>query len=118
MQLTAELDDLLCRLFHEAKGIIVRPLIQGHSGMGVLRIQPFYKNKGMGRELIVKFGEVRQIEEEYKNFKEYVEPFLGSGRNATILDMRRSTHLAGILYSLLGTSSEELVDFGDILSSS
>jgi CheY-like chemotaxis protein len=111
-QLTAELDDLLCRLFHEAKGIIVRPLIQGHSGVGVLRIQPFYKNKGMGRELIVKFGNVQQIEEEYKNFKEFVEPFLGSGRNTTILALRRTTHLAGILYSLLGTSSDELVDFG------
>ena len=110
--LTAELDDLLCRLFHDAKGIIVRPLIQGHSGVGVLRIQPFYKNKGMGRELIVKFGDVQQIEEEYKNFKEFVEPFLGSGRNTTILAMRRTTHLAGILYSLLGTTSDELVDFG------
>jgi CheY-like chemotaxis protein len=112
-QLIAELDDLLCRLFHEAKGIIVRPLIQGNSGMGVLRIQPFYKNKGMGRESIVKFGDVWQIEKEYMNFKEYVEPFLGSGRNTTILDMRRTTHLAGIVYSLLGTGSDELIDFGD-----
>jgi CheY-like chemotaxis protein len=112
-QLTAELDDLFCRLFYEAKGILVRPLIPGHSGAGVLRIQPFYKNKGMGRELIVKFGDVNQIEEEYKNFKEYVEPFLAGGRNTTILDMRRTTHLAGILYLLLGTSSDELVDFGE-----
>lgn len=112
-QLTAELDDLLCRLFHEAKGILVRPLIPGYSGVGVLCIQPFYNNKGMGRELIVKFGQAQQIEEEYKNFKEFVEPFLGSGRNTTILDMRRTTHLAGILYSLLGTSSDELVDFGE-----
>jgi CheY-like chemotaxis protein/thiamine kinase-like enzyme len=112
-QLTAELDDLFCRLFHEAKGILVRPLITGYSGVGVLRIQPFYQNKGMGRELIVKFGDVQQIEEEYKNFKEFVEPFLGSGRNTTILDMRRTTHLAGILYSLLGTSSDELTDFGE-----
>jgi CheY-like chemotaxis protein len=112
-QITAELDDLLCRLFNEAKGILVRPLIPGHSGTGVLRIQPFYENKGMGRELIVKFGDVRQIEEEYKSFKEYVEPFLGSGHNTTIIEMRRSTHLAGILYSLLGTSSDKLVDFSD-----
>ena len=118
MQIAAELDDLLCRLFHEAKGVLVRPLSSGYSGVGVLRIQPFFNNKGVGRELVVKFGEVRQIEKEYKNFKEFVEPFLGSGRNTTILDMRRTTHLAGILYSLLGASSDELVDFGTFYNQS
>lgn len=111
-QLTAELDDLLCRLFYQVKGIIVRPLTPGYSGTAVLRIQPFHKNKGMGRELIVKFGDALLIEREYRNFKEYVEPFLASGRNTIILAIRRTSHLAGILYSLLGTNSDELENFG------
>ncbi len=65
----------------------------------------------MGHEVVVKFGDVHQIVEEYSNFKEYVQPFLGSGRNTTILDMRRTPHLGGIIYSLLG-ADDELEDFG------
>src|SRR5205807_8219414 len=44
-QMAAELEDLLCRLFYQAKGILVRPLTPGQSGTGILRIQPFYSNR-------------------------------------------------------------------------
>src|SRR5579863_10034928 len=112
-QIATELEDLLCRLFYQAKGILVRPLIPGQSGTGVARIQPFYGNRGIGREMIVKFGDFGKIQEEYHNFKEYVEPFIGGGRSTTVLDVRRTTHLGGITYSLLGTNNDQLVDFAD-----
>lgn len=112
-QMAIELVDLLCRLFYHTNGILVRPLTPGQSGAGVLRIQPFYSNKGIGREMIVKFGDIRKIQQEYDNFKEYVEPFVGGGRNTAVLDVRRTTHLGGIIYTFLGTSSDQLVDFAE-----
>ena len=112
-QMALELEDLLCRLFYNTNGILVRPLTTGQSGAGVLRIQPFYSNKGMGREVIVKFGDVHKIQKEYDNFKEYVEPFVGGGRSTAVLDVRRTTHLGGIIYTFLGTSSDQLVDFAE-----
>ncbi|MFL5624110.1 MAG: response regulator [Ktedonobacteraceae bacterium] len=112
-QVAAELEDLLCRLFYQAKSIQIQPLTSGRSGTGVMRIQPFYSAKGIGYEVIVKFGDCSKIEEEYNNFKEYVQPFLGGGRNTTILDVRRTPQLGGIIYSLLGSNNDRLVDFGE-----
>ena len=112
-QVADELEDLLCRLFFQAKSILVRPLAPGQSGTGVLQIQPFYTTGGGGHEVIVKFGDFRKIEKEYHNFKQYVQPFLGGGRNTTVLDLRHTTHLGGIIYSLLGTSHDQLINFGD-----
>jgi CheY-like chemotaxis protein len=112
-QMAVELEDLLCRLFYQANSILVRPLSQGQSGTAVLRVQPFFTIKGGGHEVVVKFGEFSKIEVEYNNFKEFVQPFIGGGRNTTVLDLRRTPHLGGIVYSLLGTSNDQLVEFGD-----
>jgi CheY-like chemotaxis protein len=112
-QMGEELDDLLCRLFYQAKSILVRPLTAGHSQTGVLLVQPFYTTGGGGHEVVVKFGYSRKIEQEYSNFKRYVQPFLGGGRNTTALNMRRTPHLGGIIYSLLGSINDQLVDFGE-----
>jgi len=113
VQMAAELEDLLCRLFYQAKSVLVWPLTQGQSGTTVLRVQPFYTTKGGGHEVVVKFGEFNKVEVEYKNFKDFVQPFIGGGRNTTVLDLRRTVHLGGIIYSLLGTSNDQLVEFGE-----
>lgn len=109
--LASELTDLLCRLFYQASSLLVLPLSGGRSGTSVLRVQPFYTTGG-GYEVVVKFGEADKIEQEYVNFKKYVQPFLGGGRNTTIIDMRRTPRLGGIIYSLLGTVNDQLSDFG------
>ncbi len=111
-QVAAEVDDLLCRLFNRADSILARPLIAGQSGTGVLWVQPFYKSGG-GRAVVVKFGDFHKIDEEYRNFKQYIQPFVGGGRNTTVLDLRRTPHLGGIIYSLLGAANESLEDFGE-----
>lgn len=110
-RMTYELDDLLCRLFNQAQSVLVRPLVPGQSGTGVLWAQPFYTSGG-GRAVIVKFGSVDKVEVEYHNFKEYIQPFIGGGRNTTVLDLRHTPHLGGIIYSLLGATNDQLEDFG------
>lgn len=111
-RLAEELEDLLCRLFYRAKKILVRPLTAGYSGMGVLRAQPGYPG-GTGHEVVVKFGNASAIKKEYRNFKDLVQPFLGGGRNTFALDFRRTPYLGGVIYSLLGTVNDQMIDFAD-----
>jgi CheY-like chemotaxis protein len=108
----AELDDLLCRLFSEAESLLVQPLAVGHSDAGVLLAQPFLPAGG-GRAVVVKFGEAREIDTEYDNFSAYVQPFMGGGRNTTVLGRRRTPRLGGIIYSLLGAAGDRLDDFAN-----
>lgn len=110
-QMATELDDLLCRLFNQAEQLIARPLRPGHSGAGVLRIEPFFKGGG-GQAVIVKFGDVRKIDEEYRNFQSHVQPFVGGGRRTAALNLQRTARLGGIVYSLLGAKGDQ-EHFGD-----
>jgi CheY-like chemotaxis protein len=114
-RLRHELDDLLCRLFSQSDSILVKRLSLGRSGAGVLRVEPFFKERG-GQEIIVKFGDASQIQAEYRNFKEHVESFIGEGRSTAVRYMRRTTHLEGITYTFLGTDSRQLIDFSHFYS--
>jgi CheY-like chemotaxis protein len=107
----AELEDLLCRLFHAAETLRVQHVANGHSGTGVLRVMPFYE-RGGGNEVIVKFGSVAKIQQERHNFEQYAKPFIGAGRNSTTLDVQRSARLGGITYTLVGASAGQPEDFG------
>jgi hypothetical protein len=100
MRMAAELDDLLCRLFYNARSLLLRPLAPGQSGSGVLLATPFY-DYGAGQPVIVKFGELEKIDTEYKNFKKFVQPFVGGGRSTSVNDIDRTAHLAGVVYSAL-----------------
>ncbi len=110
ISLAEELDDLLCRLFHKAQSLIIKPLTAGHGGSGVLRVQPFYPS-GSGQEVVVKFGDYRKIDLEYQNFKKYIQPFVGGARATSVLDLRRTKSLGGIVYSFLGATSDHLQSF-------
>ncbi|HET8842931.1 MAG TPA: response regulator, partial [Ktedonobacteraceae bacterium] len=110
-KLGEELEDLFCRLFHNAQSIHVQPLSPGWSGTGVLQIQPFYQSGGRGRDVIVKFGSIRKIDAEYANFQNYVQNFISEGRNSIALQTRRTAQLGGIIYSHLGASGDQMKDF-------
>ncbi len=112
-RLEDELDDLLRRLFSNAESILIRAMKPGYSGTCVLLIKPFYTNTGGGRTFVVKFGNVNKIKQEYDNFKQFVEPFVGGKRCTGILASNRTPLLGGIRYSLLGASGDLLEEFGD-----
>lgn len=102
-----ELEDLLCRLFFQAKSILVQPMVAGRSGANVLWVQPFYADGGGGRAVVVKFGNSYKIRQEYHNYKHSVEPFVGGQRCTAILDLRQTASLSGIVYSLLGAIDDQ-----------
>lgn len=111
-QVAEELEDLLCRLFKDAKSVMVRSLIPGYSGAAVLYAQPHYEKGGASRPVVVKFGDLKKVEEEYENFKTYVQYFLG-GCYTAVIDVRYTPHLGGIIYTFLGNSQEILTNFGE-----
>ena len=110
-QMMFELEDLLNRLFYKAKSIFINPLTPGYSGTSVLKVRPVY-NEGAARSVIVKFGDLTKIEEEYMRFKRYAEPYIGGGFYTTTIDLRYTPRLGGITYSLVGVNNDQLEDFG------
>lgn len=112
-RLFAELDDLLCRLFHYAKSLIVTPLEAGHGKGAVLKIQLSLGDAGVPQPVIVKFGEAALIDREYRNFKEYVEGFIGGARSTNVKDLKRTQRLGGIVYSFLGATGGRFESFGE-----
>jgi len=111
-RLAEELDDLLCRLFNRADSLLVKPMTSGLSGLAVLLATPSSSTAGAGQPFIVKCGDVQEVNSESQRFKEYVQNFIGGGRITSLIEHRRTAHLGGIKYSLLGTASNQLESFG------
>lgn len=111
-QLAVELDDLLCRLFYKSDSVLLKPLTSGQSGSAVMLASPFFKKTGAGQAVVVKFGDHKQINQESRNFKEFVQPFIGGSRSTSVIDLRRSLRLGGIVYSLLGSAGDHVESFG------
>ncbi len=109
-RVASELEDLLRRLFYEAESLLVRPMSPGRSGSGVLWVRPFYKSVGGASAVVIKYGDAAQIQQEYTNYKEFVERLVGE-YCTSIHDVRRTVLLGGINYSFLG-SSGSIEDFG------
>jgi CheY-like chemotaxis protein len=104
-----ELDDLLCRLFYQASGIFIQQSGIGDIYSPVLKVQPFYPIGG--RTLILKLGTTDMMKEEQQNLVEFVRSYIGGARSTTILEIRRTLHLGGVIYNLLGASEDNLEDF-------
>jgi CheY-like chemotaxis protein len=107
-----EMNDLLSRLFHRSDSMLIKQLTPGFSGTAVLLVTPSSSSSGAGQPFIVKCGDVQVINSEYERFKNYVQNFIGGGRTTSIIELRRTAHLGGIVYSLLGTASNRLESFG------
>lgn len=107
-----ELCELLCRLFPHAQAILVNALTHGLSGKRVLKVQPFYAERGAGRHVVVKFGDIYAISQECDNYIQHVQHFIGNGHCTTIYDRQQTAHLGGILYSLLGNDFQHIQEFG------
>lgn len=107
-----EFNELLSYLFPEAKTILVEPLVLGYSNTRVVKVQPLYTEGGMGQYVVVKFGDIQIIEQEYENYQKYVQFFIGDGRSTAILFHQCTTHIGGIVYSFLGTATQQMQSFG------
>lgn len=106
-----ELDDLLCRLFHQCDSLLVQPLTAGRSDAGVLLTERFDAS-GSAPPVVAKFGDAREIRAEHAHFKQYIEGRIGGGRTTSVIDTPRFTpRLGGIVYSMLGASSERFESF-------
>ncbi len=109
-----ELEDLFCRLFWKAESILISKLPGGRSGAGVVKVQPVVRGVAHG-PVVVKFGDVADIETEHTNYDEYVVGMLGGNRSPSIAATARTRFLGGIVYSLLG--AEEFEPFASFYAS-
>lgn len=107
--ISEEFEDLLARTFYNAERIVITPMSPGRSGAGVAKVQPFLKTGGGGAPVVLKFGDVNDIEQENKNFADYVQPFLQGGRITSIYRSAHTWRLGATCYSLLGNN--EFDDF-------
>jgi hypothetical protein len=88
-----------------------RGLLGGkENGCGALWARPFYAG-APGRTRVVRLGSAEKIEAEYRNYREYVEPYIGGGRCTLVSELRRTPLLGGMIYSPLGTSDGRLETF-------
>lgn len=110
--LVHELQQVLARLFPYTHVILVEALTHGFSTARVVKVQPFYERGGGARHVIVKFGEIEVIKQEYENYQRYVQHFIGDGRSTTILGYQQTKHLAAISYAFLGTGMHQMQEFG------
>ncbi len=98
-KLLPELQDLMGRVFIESERLRIQRVPKGQSGSAVLRVQPTYRDGGLGQWLIVKVGRRDKTEIETKNYHSYVEHFLPAN-HATQFSVRYTRHLGGIVYTL------------------
>ncbi|HET8841290.1 MAG TPA: hypothetical protein VFN35_07465, partial [Ktedonobacteraceae bacterium] len=113
-RLVHELNDLLGRLFSFADVIMVSTLTPGFSGTKVLKILPFLYSQGGGRWFVVKFGNIKTIEREYDNYRDYVYPSIKNGYNSAADRYEHTHYLGGIIYTFVGTDIERIQDFGSV----
>lgn len=115
--LAEDLEDLLCRLFYKDKRLLVKPLTPGGSGSAVLLVTPF-SDYGAEQPVVVKFGNYKDIDREERNFKQFIEPYVGNSRHTNVRDLRRSLRLGGIVYSLVGGANDKFKSFRDFYAAS
>jgi CheY-like chemotaxis protein len=107
-RVAGEFDDLLARMFNRASRLVLTPMRGGRSGAGVLKAQPFL-NHGGGATVVLKFGDLHDIETENRNFDEYVNPYLNGARTTAVHKRAHTWLLGATAYRLLGAG--EFVDF-------
>lgn len=108
-ELTAELHDLLRRLFRQANELWVRPLPAGQSGAGVLRVHPIYGAMA-GEPGIVKFGKRDKIETERQNYAQFIDLYISS-LSSTQLESVLGRTMGALRYRLIGAGVSEVDSF-------
>ncbi|MFN8594970.1 MAG: response regulator [Anaerolineae bacterium] len=110
-RLVMELEDLFCRLFYDDMRIIVRRVTLGRGKAGVVKVAPF-SHDGHDETVIVKYGDHEEIARECQNYEDCVKGKIGM-LSTNVLNLKRTPLLGGVVYSLIGTRVEEIVDFAE-----
>ena len=107
-----EIRDILKRLFWNFDKITVTRLNPGYSGASVYKVTPDL-GIALARPVIVKIGLKEKIQEEERNYNNYVK-WLSGMRSTILLASAYSNRLGGIVYSLIGNPmSGRILSFGD-----
>ena len=106
-----DLIGLFQRLFFYEKSIQLKYIQQGYGGSGVVRVTPYYasgdkKAKARGADVIVKFGDLQNMDREFDRYTRHVETFLGMRATDVVGSMKKSGSLAGIKFRLIGSQAE------------
>lgn len=99
--LTNEIKEVFQRLFWTATKIDISRMIDGYSGSKVVMVRPHY-GEVRGKEVIVKLGGKKLIEEEEEKYNEHVKWFISGIRSAYLMASAYTPNLGGIVYSLVG----------------
>jgi len=97
-----EAEELLRKLFFGYEKIEILPIQRGYSGSAVFTVIPWYKSRGRGEALIIKVGECSVIESEVDNHTKLAQGLVGGHRIPKTLDIRRTSLLAGVVYTFAG----------------
>ena len=111
-----EVEDLFRRLFHNKTRIVIGRVSSGHGKTGVVKVYP-YSDDSHDEQVIVKFGDFREVDREFANYEQYVKGKIGA-RTTHVLELRRTPLLGGVVYALIGTPVERVVDFANYYSQS
>lgn len=112
-----ELSEVFAKLFYSSDEITMSPIStkRGYSKAAVFLVKPSSKKKGAGATVIVKFGTRRIIAVEARNYAEYAKPFL-QFRTTAVGDPAYTKSFGGMIYTLVGTNTEDIRDFMDCYS--
>ena len=117
--ISQELIELIGRVYPTQKKVEMFPLTQGFSGAGVVKVTPSMEIGNnqirMGEMEVLKYGIKQKIKREGENYVSFVAPFMRGNRRTSLLGEPVYTlSLGAIRYSLIGTSSDQVMSFFDI----
>ncbi len=108
-QLTPQIEDLLSKLFYDARRLFIDHIYRGLSGSFVVEARPLWPD-GLGQSKIVKIGRRNKTQTELTNYLRHVEPFLPS-QHATHVNSAYTRHLGALLYTFFGIQAGNTIDF-------
>jgi CheY-like chemotaxis protein len=114
VNLRQEIEELFRKLFFDCQKIAVHPVSQGYSGTAVVKVKPYYRDRGPGEAVITKCGDRSAVEREVIAYDTHVKGVVGGHRLPQKLDVARTRSLGGIIYSFAGVPSGEVRDFATL----
>jgi DNA-binding NarL/FixJ family response regulator len=108
----AVLKDLICRLFYQARAVNLLRTTPGQGHCTVALVQPVY-DEAPGAELAIKIGPWEDIEQEVKNYNQFVKPHIGFRSTNLREGPVKSREMGAVAYEFVGEEVDSLTNFGE-----